>query len=241
MTEKTGISLFFWNNTTGGKYMTFGYRYRKQIIISVIGILLLLGVGAFFIFYDRGEEVTEEEEEPVIEKVEKKKEEEEEYSVDIKGEVKSPGIYTMPKNARVIDVINKAGGLTENADTTVINLSKKIKDEMVIIIYSREEVASFEETREKEKYLQEKCLQKDENSLKNDACISDTQTGSTKININTATLNELMTLSGIGEAKAKDIINYRETVGPFQTIEDIKKVSGIGDSLFAQIKENITV
>ena len=69
------------------------------------------------------------------------------YKVDIKGQVVNPGIYSLSINSRVIDVIEKAGGLTENADTTVINLSKKISDEMVIIIYSYEEVKEFGKTK----------------------------------------------------------------------------------------------
>ena len=113
---------------------------------------------------------------------------------------------------------------------------------MVIIIYSNQEVKEFEKTKEKEKILQDKCIQKDENALKNDACINNNQSTNTpnKININTASLEELQTLPGIGEAKAKDIITYRET-NKFNTIEDIKNVSGIGDALFAKIKENITI
>ena len=113
---------------------------------------------------------------------------------------------------------------------------------MVIIIYSNQEVKEFEKTKEREKILQDKCIQKDENALKNDACINNNQSTNTpnKININTASLEELQTLPGIGEAKAKDIITYRET-NKFNTIEDIKNVSGIGDALFAKIKENITI
>ena len=113
---------------------------------------------------------------------------------------------------------------------------------MVIIIYSNQEVKEFEKTKEREKTLQDKCIQKDENALKNDACINNNQSTNTnnKININTASLEELQTLPGIGEAKAKDIITYRET-NKFNTIEDIKNVSGIGDALFAKIKENITI
>ena len=111
---------------------------------------------------------------------------------------------------------------------------------MVIIIYSNQEVKEFEKT--KEHILQDKCIQKDENALKNDACINNNQSTNTnkKININTASSEELQTLPGIGESKAKDIITYRET-NKFNTIEDIKNVSGIGDALFAKIKENITI
>ena len=175
-------------------------------------------------------------------KVEKKKETKEEIliSVDIKGEVIAPGMYSVKENMRVLDVINQAGGLTENADTTVINLSKKVQDEMVIIIYSKEQVKNFEETKKLEEMVQEKCKNPDDNSITNDACIT-SETITTKININTATKEELMSLNGIGENKAKDIISYREKNGLFKSIEEIKNVSGIGESIYAQIKENITV
>ncbi len=145
----------------------------------------------------------------------------------------------MKESSRVIDVINEAGGLTDNADTSVINLSKKIIDEMVIIVYTNEQVANFKKVKEEEKIIQDKCNQIDENALKNDACITK-ENITNKISINNSTKEELMNLNGIGESKATDIIKYREENGPFSTIDDIKKVPGIGDNLFAQIKEDIT-
>lgn len=180
----------------------------------------------------------------VIKKKEKTSSSETLFKVDIKGQVNNPGIYSLKEGSRVIDVIEASGGLTENANTTVINLSKKIEDEMVIIIYSNEEVNNFSKTKEIEKQVIENCTKKDENSLKNDACINtsneETNTNNIIININSATQEELMTLPGIGESKAKDIITYR-TEKPFTSIEDIKNVPGIGESLFAKIKENITI
>ena len=185
-----------------------------------------------------------EETEVVIKKKEKQASSEIYFKVDIKGQVNNPGIYSLKEGSRVIDVIEASGGLTENANTTVINLSKKIEDEMVIIIYSNEEVNNFAKTKEVEKQVIENCIKKDENSLQNDACINQSNeqsnTDNNLININTATQEELMTLSGIGESKAKDIITYR-TENAFTSIEDIKNVPGIGESLFAKIKENITV
>ena len=163
------------------------------------------------------------------------------FKVDIKGQIVTPGIYSFDKEARIIDVIEKAGGLTENADTSVINLSKKIWDEMVIIIYSKEEVQEFEKTKEIEKQVQNLCVQKEENVVQNDACITTSQSSTYKISLNTASLEELMSLKGIGEAKAKDIITYREENGSFKTIEEIMNVPGIGESRFAAIKEDITV
>ncbi|MBR2678158.1 MAG: helix-hairpin-helix domain-containing protein [Bacilli bacterium] len=113
---------------------------------------------------------------------------------------------------------------------------------MVIIVYSREEVIDFHKTKEIEEQVQERCNQKDAESLINNACIStSSEVTNSKISINTATKEELMTLTGIGESKAKDIIDYREKNGPFKTIEELMKVNGIGENIFAQIKENITI
>lgn len=225
--------------------MTFKYRYRKQIIIGVI-IFIVVGSLSGFGIYKYIKSPKKKKNEIVVErKLEKKEEKREDNTiqVDIKGEINNPGIYKVSVNSRVIDVIHLAGELTENADTSVINLSKKVSDEMVIIIYSKEEVNDFKKTKEIEKQVEEKCIQKDEDSIINNACISSDSTinNNSKISINTASLDELKNLDGIGEKKAKDIISYREKNGPFEKIEDIMKVNGIGEASFAQIKENITV
>lgn len=139
------------------------------------------------------------------------------YYVDIKGEVKEPGVYKLKEGSRVIDAINAAGGLKENADTYSVNLSKKITDEMVIIVPS-----SVENTT-----VNNNVTQNTKNNI--------------LVNINTATTKELLSITGIGESKASNIVKYREENGNFSSIEDIKNVSGIGDSLFEKIKKYITV
>ena len=210
-------------------------------------ILLISSLTIFLfrkdIFKSKKKEIKKDSE-IVIKKKEKTSSSETLFKVDIKGQVNNPGIYSLKEGSRVIDVIEASGGLTENANTTVINLSKKIEDEMVIIIYSNEEVNNFSKTKEIEKQVIEKCTKKDENSLQNDACINtsteESNNNNKMININSATQEELMTLPGIGESKAKDIITYR-TEKPFTSIEDVKNVPGIGESLFAKIKENITI
>lgn len=232
--------------------MTFTYRHKKQIIICVLGLVLLLVIGSIFIYKNYLE--TDDDNEDIVLNTKSTKEEEKEgeevyYQVDIKGEVVNPGTYSVKDGSRVIDVIRLAGDLTLDADTSVLNLSKKVKDEMVIIVYSYAEVANFKETLEQEEIEQEACL--NQNGIENNACItdndstSDTSSSSVlisgKISLNDATLEELMTLPGIGETKALAIIAYREEVGAFQSIEEIKEVSGIGDSIFDQIKENITI
>lgn len=169
------------------------------------------------------------------------------YFVDIKGSVNNPGVYEVDCNKRVIDVINIAGGLTDNADTTILNLSKKVKDEMYIIVYSNDEIKEYKQkllpSKEIIKQVEEKIICPDNS---NDAC-EKTNTSSKKeevkvdgkININTATKDELMTLTGIGESKADKIIEYRNS-NKFSTIDDIKNISGIGESIFNKIKDNIT-
>lgn len=175
--------------------------------------------------------------------------------VDIKGRVKSPGVYEVSSDNRVMDVIKKAGGLENDADTSSINLSKKVYDEMVIVIYSKKEVSSIDDTKNSENKTIVDCKNND-NKITNEACIDNvndnTKTESTKketttketikekININTASLDILETLVGIGEAKARAIIEYRSENGKFKVIEDITKVKGIGQALFEKIKDNIT-
>lgn len=226
--------------------MSFHYRYRKQIMIIVITILVITTIITTTIYFyepKKEQKISSLKIKKTTKESKKSQTEQEKYMVDIKGEVISPGIYELENNSRVIDVIKLAGGLTENADTTVINLSKKIEDEMVIIIYSKWQVENWKETKEQEKYLQEQCISPKEGQTKNDACIDNTEefsTTSSVININTAKKEELMTLTGIGEAKADAIISYREKT-PFTKIEDIKNVSGIGDSVYEDIKDYITV
>lgn len=188
--------------------------------------------------------------------------------VDIKGAVLMPGIYTVDPNTRVMQVIDKAGGLAENADVSVINLGKKVFDEMVIFVYTKEEVADFVTTKEE---LVEKIEACPGTTYPNDACVcvedtniydqnsnmnsdnsasqdsneskisSEVTSGTNKISLNQASLEELMTLTGIGEVKAQAIISYREANGGFKTIDELKNVNGIGDSTFEKIKDQLTI
>lgn len=162
--------------------------------------------------------------------------------VDIKGAVKKPGVYKINSDKKIIDVITMAGGLMENANTDNINLSRKVTDEMVIIIYTNEEVKNSNIVDTVIKVVDKECVCP---NIQNDGCINteinDSITNVNKtININTATLEELMSINGLGEAKAKAIIKYREENGYFKIIDDLLNVSGIGEALFEKIKEYIT-
>ena len=145
----------------------------------------------------------------------------------------------------MIDVINLAGGLKENADTSIINLSKKVEDEMFIFIYTFEELQKYKEEKilisDIKKEIENDSIIDENNNALQQEIITNENVENKLININTATKEEFLTINGIGDAKAESIIKYREENGNFKTIDDIKNVSGIGDSLFESIKEYITV
>lgn len=139
--------------------------------------------------------------------------------VYISGEVKNTGVYYLKKDSRITDLINICGGLTEEADVSKINPAQKLNDSDKIIIPKKEEnlnTESMEDTDESDINVQE------------------------KININTATKDELTSLNGIGEATANKIINYRNK-NKFKEIEDIMNVPGIGEAKFNNIKDYICV
>ena len=157
--------------------------------------------------------------------------------VDIKGSVKKPGVYQVSADSIVWNVINLSGGFTKNAYTKNINLSQKVKDEMVIYVFSKNEMSKMNNTVKTDTA----CTT---NVINYDNCITTeknaTETSTSLVNINTASKEELMNVSGIGASKADSIIAYRIKT-PFSKIEDIMNVSGIGESLFDKIKKYITV
>jgi competence protein ComEA len=154
------------------------------------------------------------------------------FYVDLKGAVKKPGVYKVKQGTIVNELIELAGGLTKNAYTDNINLSKKLTEETVIFVYTVSEIKKMNTTTTTT------------NPVIYDSYIQETTTNisdNTKlVNINTASINELTSLTGIGESKALAIVAYR-TKTPFKSIEELKNISGIGDSLYAKIKDNITV
>lgn len=204
----------------------------KKTIIILCTIIVVLG-GIIFILYKNNSN-SKEEVVDIFKEPEEIKEEEsnsKKVIVDIKGMINNPGVYEVDSNLRVNDVIELAGGLKEGADTSNINLAKLVSDEMTIIIYSTEEVI--------EKFKQEVCICNCP-YIQNDACIN-SNNDDNLININTAGIEELTTLTGIGDVKAEAIIKYRSEVGKFKTKEELLNVEGIGEALFEKIKDNITV
>ena len=209
---------------------------KTKYIILILIMIILTGCK------EKIEETIEIEKEEIIEpKSETKK-----IKIDIKGEIQVPGVYELKETDRVSDAIKKAGGLTENADTELINLSKTLTDEMVIIVYNKYEIEEIRKKSDKQetiiKYIEKKCTCPDKT---NDACLNKNENNEpskeNKISLNNATQEELETLPGIGESKAKQIIEYRNQNGGFKEIEEIKNISGIGESTFEKFKEYITI
>src|SRR5699024_5584363 len=136
--------------------------------------------------------------------------------VDFKGNVVRPGVYEVLNESRVQDVVELAGGFTEEANTLTVNLAEKVQDQMVVYVGGEEDPLAVAQPS------------------------SETSSESQKININLASKDELMQLNSIGSVKADNIIKYREEHGPFNSIEEITNVSGIGDKTFDSLKENLT-
>ena len=203
----------------------FNWIKEQKVLCGFLFLVILCGVFASLYLV----EVTAEEA-YVCPKTETTVSEEnaDEIVVDIKGAVVKPGIYRVEKNAIVQDIITLAGGLTADADTSNLNLSKKVTDEMVITVYTHEEVKDLE----KQDAIVETGKETDETE-------EDISNG--LVSINTASLEELLTLPGIGEAKAKSIIQYRENCGKFAKKEDLLNISGIGEKVYAELEAYITI
>lgn len=220
-------------------YFIKKYKYILILVFLILGLIL-----TFSIKNDSIEEDIIEMSEANIEDV---KEDYGTIKINIKGAVNHPGVYEVKKDSRVEDAIFAAGGLIDTADTSIINLSKKLSDESVVIIYTVDEVKKIKQGNVIIQYIENECNCPE---YENSACIdpdtlinnnNDKESANGKISLNKATLEQLQTLSGIGKAKAEAIIEYRSTSGGFKTIEEIKKVKGIGDAVFEKIKDKITV
>lgn len=197
---------------------------RENKIYVIAGIVAVL----FFLYssFDKEDELTEMNE-GTLAMVEANSEEKNDTKVDekimvmmadIKGAVVNPGVYEINEGGRVVDLIELAGGLAEDADTAVINFASYVQDEMAIYVPRIGE---------------------------NVNAVLPVQVGETAgngtVNLNSAGSSELQTLPGIGPAKADAIIEYREMNGPYKSIEDLKEISGIGDKTFEKLKDLISV
>ncbi|MGL5067918.1 MAG: helix-hairpin-helix domain-containing protein [Sarcina sp.] len=226
---------------------------KERIIGCVVGLVLLISVGVFFTSFRATEVVSEKEVLEMFkdgEEIEKTNnsstksvdnkgtenssakniEEKKIIVVEIKGEVKSPNVYSLSEGNRVNELIEKAGGLTQEADIDNINRASLVSDGQCIIIGN---INNTDE--EKIEMVNSQVTSGGEKGAKTSINEDDV------VNINSATLEQLQTLTGIGGGKASAIIEYRESSGGFKTVEDLTKVSGIGDKTLEKIRDRLTV
>lgn len=188
----------------------------KEILLALL-TSFIISIGIFFLFFNDSKSVNTNQNisDYVVENKEDSNKEEvknQKIFIDIKGEVINQGLYECSKDTRIKEVIDMAGGLTVDADISTVNLSQKVHDQMLILIPKKGE--------------------KVQQSFNENNKI---------ININTANKEELMKISGVGETKAKAIIEYRNNKGPFNKKEDIMNVKGISNGTFEKIKDEIDI
>lgn len=203
-------------------------EYKIIVICASLGFVL----GGFFLLKpvalapsketNLQAEVTSVSKDSTDEKEDKKQKEEsvkqDLITVDVKGAVKAPGIYDLPVGSRINDAVQKAGGLTDNADSKSINLAQKISDETLVYVPTREEVTSQETPSS-----------------------SSNSKGNKKVNLNKASLEELKQVKGLGAKRAQDIIDHRDSNGKFKSVDDLKKISGFGAKTIEKLKDYVTV
>lgn len=216
--------------------------HKNKKLIGIIAILLILGAVFGTLYYrdkksfERGsssEKIFVEEKKSESSKVssngEKIELKDKSLAVHIDGEIKNPGVYKLQADSILEDLVKTAGGFTNSADTLSVNLAELLKDNQKIII-----------PKELSKKEKEELLKSNGNSIENNgAAPQNSSSKDKKININTATAEELDALPGVGPSRANDIIAYRDSNGGFSSLEDLKNVSGIGDKTFEKLKDSI--
>lgn len=208
-----------------------GILKRKMTMITVAVAFV---AGGIYFFSQQGEDPADTEdifsvtakEAEMEQSVNESAAEPEIIKVDVKGAVKSPGIFTAQAGDRVIDLISAAGSFTEKADTDKVNFAQIIEDQMVIYV---------PEIGEEDKGN----LENIQVGMSGDAVTKGTSGG--LVNLNTATQEDLQTLTGIGPSKANAILEYRETIGKFKEVDELKQVTGIGDKTFERLRDSISV
>lgn len=231
--------------------------FKRNVISCISLIIALLSImGSIYYVYANKCECDScsilEQKEGLTEPIkEEQKEEIKKLTVDVKGAVKKPGVYILDEGSIVNDAILASGGITSSGVTSNINLSKKLKDEMVIYIFNKSEISKQNSNNKVvcevpkcscEQIVVNKDIEASKEQEESAKIVNNEETTiSNKISINTDSITDLTRLTGIGEAKAKAIIEYRKANGDFATIEDIKKVPGISDNIYEKIKDYITV
>lgn len=218
---------------------------KKNILICIIAIITIIS-GIYFMIEQKTSQNNivientnlEENDDEIIEtkkdnKLEDDTIEENKIYVYVTGEVKNNGIVILNNGARISDAIEAAGGLTENADISEINMVYELQDGIKLSIPNKQQI----EENEKFNYI----ITNSNDNQNEETIIKDTSENNNLININNATQTELETLPGIGPSLALNIINYRKENGRFSSIDEIKNVKGIGDSKYENIKRYICI
>ena len=161
--------------------------------------------------------------------------------VHVCGSVCSEGVYGLPEGSRVMDAIDAAGGFSEDADRTCLNLAAVVIDATKVYVPSIDESGVSDKQPGGLYSSQGYDYEKDGDTAARGIASDGSGEGEVKININRASVEELMMLPGIGRTKAEAIIAYREEHGPFDTTEELKKVSGIGDGIYKKLASKVTV
>ena len=222
---------------------------KQKKIIAIILIILVIIAYYYLYLKNSTEEISNQDLEvnntqESNQTNETEKETEETIVVHISGAVNIEGIVELEAGSRIANAIEKAGGVKENADMTDINLAYPLEDGMKIYIPTKEET---EANKNNENMVDESYVTSSSGGVSSKEDTNSTQgsskstTSNEKVNINTATQEELDTLPGIGPSIASKIIDYREQNGKFNSIEEIKEVSGIGDAKYEKIKDSITI
>lgn len=223
---------------------------NKLVVLGILLFLSVLVVGvSIYAVYTVNNEFSDDVKFADLTLEEDESDENEDVSiiyVEVKGAVLNPGVYQMQMGQIVNDAINIAGGFLDSAYTDIINLSKKLSDELVIYVYTKTEFEKEQDTTNNtssydDSYLIDDAIKNNVSIITSSDVTFENNTNNSLININVATISELVTLPGIGESKAQNIITYREENGYFKTIDELKNVSGIGDATFEQLKAYITV
>ena len=205
---------------------------KKYKSVVALGAILVMAIGAFLVLQQQPEANTADF--PTVSTTTANQESTEETSsespesetilVDVKGAVQSEGVYELSSTARVNDAIKAAGGFSDQADKKSVNLAQKLSDEAVVYVASQGENVSVVQSATS-------------SPATGDAGNENTE----KINLNTATVADLTTISGIGEKRANDILAYRDSQGGFTSVDDLNNVSGIGDKTLENIRPYVTV
>lgn len=222
------------------------FKNNKIIVASVAVLSIIIGIGGVIYFsykkvenkefeqFDLSMSSNTNKDETNIKNEEKKEKNEdnkitEKMYIHIIGEINNPGVIELEKGMRIVDAIEKAGGLTSKADLTKVNLVFSLSDGQKVRIPSVDD-------KEKIEYV----IKDSGNNIIENSTFN-TDLGGGKVNINSATQTELETLTGIGPSLAARILEHRNKIGKFKNIEELKNVKGIGQSKFQNIKDEVVV